>query len=309
MTGTAKTRSSRRSRRIVLVAACAQRKRIPVLPDLSLASLSARPEERLHEWRERLASTPAPRLTAESMYAGDHWSAVLEAYRLSSTYSSRTELWIISAGYGLIESSSQIKPYSATFSSGKPDSVWRGPIDGGRIEQLQAWWRGLNQRTTLEDVMPSGDGAMLIAAGADYLTAIRTEVERLAHTGDEHLSVISAGSHSKRASLPVTGGLRTALGGTDSALNARVLRLIAATAHEHEFRYSRMERLLNHLAHSTRPPPRQRGNAATDAALQDFIRSLRRRVPGISRTRALRDLRASGIACEQNRFAAIWARS
>jgi hypothetical protein len=259
-------------------------------------------------WRERLTRVPAASAAAEELYAGDHWNAVLEAYRFASQYSRRVELWVISAGYGLIPGSKAIKPYSATFASGNPDSVWRGSGDGPRVEVLQKWWRDLEHETSLEDLPSGRDSAVLIAAGAEYLTAINDGLEDLktAAASEESLSVISAGTSGNGLLLPVTGNLRTALGGTDSSLNARTLRFLAATAHDHEFRRSRMERLLERLARSSEATVRRHGLAASDEEIDEFVRSLRRREPEISRTRALRALRASGIACEQGRFKNAW---
>jgi hypothetical protein len=294
----------------VLVAACSQRKHIRAEAALSLASVASAPDDRVREWRRRLARIPAPRQSAQDTYAGDHWHAVLDAYKLASAYSSGTELWVISAGYGLIPSDKRIKAYSATFATGNPDSVWRGRRDGERIERLQKWWHGLAHQVALEELLPTrGGGSMLIAAGAAYLTALDGDIDRLlaAAPTEETLSLISAGTRGNGALLPVSGQLRSAVGGTDSALNARTLRLLAATADEHQFRHTEMERLLTRLARTSKPTIRRRGRSVTDTTIAAAIRSLRRGVPGISRTGALRELRASGIACEQDRFAAIWA--
>src|SRR5205085_4334027 len=135
-----------------------------------------------------------------------------------------------------------------------------------------------------------------IAAGAAYLTAVDGDLEHLLGTvrNEETVSVISAGTRGDGALLPVSGGLRGALGGTDSALNARTLRLLAATAGDHQFRHSEMKRLLERLSRTARPTVRRRGRAASDAAIAKAIRGLRRYRPAISRTRALRELRAGG---------------
>jgi hypothetical protein len=277
--------------------------------DLPLSSVRASGEQRVRVWRERLASIPSASVAAEEMYAGDHWSVVLEACRFARKYSRRIELWVISAGYGLIPSTRMIKPYSATFASGGSDSVWRGRGDGARVDFLQNWWRGLDHERSLEGLLSGRDDAVLIAAGAEYLTAISHRLEFLRASSaksEESLSVISAGTSGNEILLPVSGSLRATLGGTDSSLNARTLRFLAATANEHDFRHSQMERLLKRLARSSEPTLRRHGRAATDEEIDDFVRSLRRREPEVSRTKALRVLRASGIACEQGRFRAAW---
>src|SRR5262249_11368130 len=133
--------SRRRPPRIVLVVSCSQRKRTPPPTELRLSSIDAAAEERAVHWRERLQEGPAIAHRAADLYMGDHWSAACKAYMLAKRYSSRAELWVISAGYGLIASSKTIKPYSATFANGSDDSVWRGTQDGDRQERLKAWWK------------------------------------------------------------------------------------------------------------------------------------------------------------------------
>ena len=232
----------------MLVAACSQRKRAAAPPELTLASIDGAADERIREWRRRLARVPAPRLAVSQTYAGDHWHATKNGAGRE-----------LAAGYGLISSSKKIKAYSATFAVGNPDSVWRGVSDGRRPARLQGWWRKLNHEATLEELLPGGDGALLIAAGAAYLTAVDGDLEHLLGTvrNEETVSVISAGTRGDGALLPVSGGLRGALGGTDSALNARTLRLLAATAGDHQFRHSEMKRLLERLSRTARPTVRQ----------------------------------------------------
>lgn len=294
------------ARHIVLVAACSQRKRLPAPPDLALSSVTGSADDRIHEWRRRLARVSAPRSKALNLYAGDHWHSILDAYVAASSFSSRVDLWILSAGYGLIPGDKAIKPYSATFTARTPDSVWRGPSDGTRQERLQAWWRTLNHQTTLGELLPSRNGSLIVVAGAAYFTAIETDVQELVSDGSEALSIISAGTPGNGALLPVSGRLRAAVGGTDSALNARTLRYLARSVDEHQFERERMAKTLTDLARRTKPTIRRRGRSTTDAVIAKTIRSFRHRQPGISRTQALRELRASDIACEQDRFATIW---
>jgi hypothetical protein len=47
----------------------------------------------------------------------------------------------------------------------------------------------------------------------------------------------------------------------------------------------------------------------SDSAVLDFVRQLNTREPGISKTRALRCLRDSGLACEQRRFGALFVQA
>lgn len=301
----------KRPPRIALVVACSQRKRTPPPLELRLSSIDTGPDERPTEWSRRIHEVEASQHRAQDLYIGDHWRAACEAYRLAQQYSNRAELWVISAGYGLIASSKLIKSYGATFATGSEDSVWRGPSEGDRRRRLREWWGALGHDVALTDLLPTrGDGAVVIAAGAAYLAALDADLQHTLHrdAGDDRVSVISAGTRGDGVLLPVSGRFRTGLGGTDSSLNARLLALLARDATAHQFRRSAMAATLTRMASALPSTMRRSGRRTGDAQIARRIREIRQHVPGISRTSALRELRNDGIACEQARFRSIWKR-
>ena len=258
-------------------------------------------------WSRRLKEVEAPTRCASELYAGDHWRSALEAYRLALRFSPRAELWIISAGYGLISLTKRIKPYGATFASRSSDSVWRGEADGGRRERLRLWWKRLGHEATLADLLPrQGDGALILALGREYLEALHDDLEqaRKADGTRACISVISAGGRDTDCLLPVTAQLRPVVGGTNSALNARVLAWLAAEAVGHRFKHTSMAAVLERTT-SLLPDhvPLSRGRSVSNEAIAFQIEQLLSHNPEISRTTALRLLRSSGVACKQDRFA------
>ena len=298
----------RRPPRIALVVACTQRKRLVPSVELRLGSIEGSPEERSVEWRRRVRSIKAKTLPAHELYVGDHWRAACEAYELALRYSNRAELWVISAGHGLVRSGKSLKAYSATFASGSPDSVWRDSRDGDRRVRLTTWWSGLSHDAALTDLL-DGDGAIVIAAGARYIEALGADIQAAAahDQSNEHVSIISAGSRADEILLPASGRLRKTLGGTDAAINGRVLAALAARSVEHRFRRSAMSAALAELTAGAVATNRSSGKSATDNHIVRQIQRIRGQNPTISRTDALRHLRRSGTACEQGRFASLWA--
>jgi hypothetical protein len=298
----------KRPPKIVLVVACSQRKRIAPLTELRLSSITASVARRSEQWSTRLQRFEAPSHVAQNLYMGDHWHAACQGYEFAQRYSTRTELWIVSAGYGLIAADDAIKSYSATFSSGLADSVWRGPVDGDHDSCLQRWWAKLSQKRSLAELVPRGDGALVLVAGAAYLTAVSADLEAALSNdpNSERVSVISAGTRGNGALLPVDGRFRGLLGGTDSSLNARLLARIAADASTHRFNRPAMAEFVDGMAKQLIPSPRRHGHSATDDDVMVEIATMRSRRPSISRTQALRDLRSRGVACEQTRFASLW---
>jgi hypothetical protein len=291
----------------VLVVACSHRKRTVPPEKLRLGSLEGRASERAKLWRERLARVDAPSCRAQDLYAGDHWHAALSALELALRFSSRAELWVISAGYGLMPASAHVKPYSATFASGDHDSVWRGPDDGSRRQQLEDWWEILAKGTSLSTLAASKPyPTLVIAAGASYLDAVRRDLETAVALDAERISVISAGSRGLPALLPATSQFRAHVGGTDAAINTRVLSLLAGEALTHGFRPALMAQQLARLAATLPEIQRVSGVRVADKRVREEISEMRKRRSAISRSAALRDLRRRGVACEQERFASIW---
>jgi hypothetical protein len=292
----------------VLVVACSQRKALDVPGELRLSSIAAPSAERRVEWGRRLRNVAAPEEHAERLYQGEHWQAALQAYASAHRFSTRSELWVISAGWGLIPGTKSIKPYSATFAAGPDDAVWRGDNDGDRRTTVRQWWKSLPHEATLVDLL-RGDARVLIAAGSLYLEALGADLDALCDAGEGRVSIISAGSRNEGPFLPVSGAFRAWAGGTDTALNARLLDRMARTATEHKFSHSAMAQMLARLAPDLPPTDRRAGKALTDDEVVRMIKAVRRTQPELSRTRALRQLRDAGSACEQARFATLWSRA
>ena len=69
------------------------------------------------EWSSRLERCTAEPVPARRLYAGDHWSVVQYLEDVAAASKLDSAIWVCSAGYGLIGIDTNIKPYSATFSS------------------------------------------------------------------------------------------------------------------------------------------------------------------------------------------------
>jgi hypothetical protein len=300
----------KRPPRVVFVVACSERKRSHAADELRLRSVDARDlRDRAMTWRKRLRKAEVSRVRADSLYAGEHWTVAADAYRHLLRWNSRSELWVVSAGHGLIRADTPIASYSATFASGHADSVWRGSVDGDRRSSLLTWWDCVTATHLAEIVADVAGSPLVVAAGCAYVDALDADLDSAiaADETGERVAVVSAGAErSARAFLPVGRGQLGLVGGTVSALNARVLRLLALTADDHHFRVSSMAAVLKREAATAspwRPPVRAQ---ASDAEIARAVLELRSSDAKLSRTKALQAVRAAGVACEQHRFARIW---
>src|SRR5688572_4015838 len=106
-----------------IVASCTDSKTVsPVvrLGDVRRAALDAR----YAAWREALKHTTS-RFPAEHLYKGGYWSVVRSLPAVAQRAGWRADLWISSAGYGVVPRDKRVVAYSATFARGHADSVVR----------------------------------------------------------------------------------------------------------------------------------------------------------------------------------------
>ncbi len=258
----------------------------------------------------RLAETSVSPAPALDLYAGEHWDV---ARRLARTRPTGTpvELWVCSAGYGLIPAAAPIVPYAATFAAGNPDSVPDGTV-GAR-----AWWDALSEwagpiggTRTLSDLVGSDSKSrVLLVLSATYLNACREDISRaIARIADtKQLSIISAGTKDdgelKNFLLPCDARMQTAVGGTRQALNVRAAEyLLAASIVDHD----EMSEALGKLLADQPAIARYERLPASDAEVRAFIHARLRINPGATHSRLLREFRDKNRACEQVRFAGLF---
>lgn len=261
-------------------------------------------------WIRILASDDVATLPALELYAGEHWDVA----RSLSSYSSpanRVVVWVCSAGYGLIPINAPIRPYSATFAPAQLDS-----IPGGR-RGAAAWWTELTRwegpvegPRSLRQLVDSDPGArFLFAMSATYLAACRHDVLNAARSvaTPSRISVISAGTAADSLMadflLPADARLQHTLGGTRGSLNARIAGHLLASGHQ---THDEMKRYLTQLLEQQPALRVFNRKPLTDELLRAFIREGLDRDGGTSATRLLRQLRGSGHACEQRRFARLF---
>lgn len=298
-------------KRVRVVVTCAHRKRRPVPETLRLRSITGVPTRmRLKTWTARLTDTGVPATRALDLYAGEHWSVARRIANTSCPTGSELELWVCSAGYGLIPADAPLLPYSATFAAGTADSI----PDGG--EGAVAWWSALSEwegpaagARSLTDLVSSADGArVVLVLSSSYMRACHEDICRAAALATtKRLSIISAGTRRDdeldEFLLPIDGRLQSALGGTRQALNVRAAHyLLAAGIETHDGIRDVLAKLLvdqPELARYERKP-------VADAEVRAYIRERLRHDREATHSRLLRDFRDSNYACEQGRFATLF---
>jgi hypothetical protein len=304
-----------------VVLSCTNRKRAPVAASLRLGSLSGDIEDRAATWIERLEEASFG-VEAERLYAGEYWRAGMNLRTLARERSD-VDVWVLSAGFGLIGIGQRICPYGATLSAGHADSVVRRTVGSMATScQRRRWWAALSswdgpggdgsRRTLAALAAQDPDASILVCAGQDYLEAVSEDLvqaqNRLACS--EHLLVFGSAAPSKALAsswVQVPGRLRTCLGGSLSSTGVRAaMAALDACPATSQPLASAARRVVGALVESSEGIPAYQRKRLDDHEIEEWIRRHTQGISTPTKSTALRTFRDEGMACEQSRFGQLF---
>lgn len=300
-----------------VVVTCTKDKRYSVAEECQLRNVPGDSlPVRLKEWQSRLKRNWRDRVVVEEIYAGDHWANVRS---FESSYFD-IDIWVCSAGFGLVRFDDSITPYAATFSGNHPDSVSAGLFDDERSSASKQWWETTSRwKAHFKDRPRSLTALMatypkrstLIVASETYLRAIADDVrEGVGHLRDpDQLAIVYSGAKSldglDENLVPCDARLQAATGGARRSLNTRLANKILRESRQPPrastlaVRYRKLLKQQPELEKYDRKP-------LTDDQVRRFIRQKLRSDDSLRHTPLLRMLRNENKACEQKRFASLF---
>jgi hypothetical protein len=311
------------ARVVNFIVSCTNRKRFDVSPETSVHKVGGQDlASRLKLWKRNLRVSAAGAHPADEVYMGDHWSVVRSIPGEAHMAGLSVQVWICSAGYGLIRPGTPIKAYRATFARGEDDYIASGlPEDE---HALHRWWDGVcSYRFATQTNVPrtiSGIAAtfprtpILVALSADYLKAVAEDLAAVLVRPyfRDHLSIVSCGTPQPHALwkhhlLPCDASMAASLGGALTSLNARVARHLFQSLENTELTVETLTKAAASIGRTEGGSTRSR-SPRSDNDVAHFIRAHFAKFPSTSKTRLLQQFRDQGRACEQKRFGAIYAR-
>lgn len=301
-----------------VVVTCTKDKRYPVADECHLRNVPAGTlSDRMQEWHARTNRHWRSHVPVKDLYAGDHWANVRS---FESSYFD-IDIWVCSAGFGLVRFDDEIAPYAATFSKSHADSVAATLSDEAKGTAAKNWWQATESRwkshfkerprslTALMATYPKR--SLLVVASENYLAAIaddlRQGVDSLADP--DSLSIVCAGARSidglDRNLVPCDARLQAATGGARRSLNTRLANKILRESRQPPTASSLTKRYRKLL--SEQPPlARYDRQPMSDDEVKKFIRQQLKVEPSLRHTPLLRMLRDNDNACEQKRFASLY---
>lgn len=308
--------------KIHIVLSCTSRKRTRRVDFPRLRSVRGEVEDRAAAW-SHLVDRTAPEAPATDLYCGEYWCAGLELVDTARTRF-QVDIWILSAGLGLVRGETPIAPYSATLTDGHLDSVVPSGSPTGAASTKRRWWAALSawvgpsrcdQPRTLEQLAISEKKShVIVVAGSNYIDAVSVDLLRARKmlSASNQLMVFAAGPPRPGLEdnwVSVPGKLRTALGGSMSSTGPRAARAAIEALHPSEVPRPDQARLVvTQLADRAPPLPESKRKRLDDHEITHWIAAAVTEQRAVAKTSALRALRDEGLACEQARFGRLFDR-
>lgn len=294
----------------VILTACTQRKRVTHNPLLCARDLpSGKLSEVVEVWTDRLRQVKITR-PAQYLYCG---RSFFEAVKAAQT--AQAELYIVSAGLGLVHGNDEVPSYNLTISRGNSDCVMT-KLDGNCSEA--DWWAALGGADALLDVIERARQFVVIGLPSPYLRMIAPALAQLSDKLCEKVRIVGGRDvpdldpRLEAVRLPYDDrldGSESPLPGTKSDFASRAARhfveeiLVKAPAAPIGVHRVQAEASMSTW---TRPVTKS-GARMSDTDLKSIVRENWSRAGGRT-TKLLRILRDElNVACEQKRFARLAA--
>lgn len=303
-----------------VIVTCTKSKTVQIPASLNLRAVKrGSVTERASLWFDRVTKSNAERFDVKDLYKGDHWSAARDI--VASGGGGKFNVWVCSAGYGLLALTDKVPGYSATFSGSNPDSVVAKSKVLDRRSGLADWWDSLckwpkstlrPKRSVQSLAVASPDTPLIVIGSDEYLFAMQRDLQAaLAKLSSPNLlSIFSAGCKQLDGLdgnlIPYDARMQNCVGGALRSLNMRVARWALeecgrAKPTKKVLQKRVSEQLKNQPAFAM--PIRK---PITDDAVRKFILRELNRDPRACHSPLLRKLRKQNKACEQKRFANLF---
>nr|WP_217437033.1 hypothetical protein [Serratia fonticola] len=254
---------------------------------------------------------------AEDLYKGGHWAtakAILKQYPV--------DLWILSAGLGLLHHKDKVIPYKATFAVGYEESIPSYSHEYVGKTFHRTWWKEISERscfksqhpTSITELMKKNNRDFFIICGSpDYINAIELDVinglEYLVDSKKQLLIITS-----KKINNRLEGYLFKTSQKMANWLKCNMLMLNISMAKYiiNDFTSNKsndLNEISLHISDALSELPEReikKGIRRSPEEVNHFILKMMHQEPGISATHALRTFRDSGNSFEEKRFRAAF---
>ncbi|HFF8522858.1 TPA: hypothetical protein ACGEYH_001574 [Providencia rettgeri] len=252
-------------------------------------------------------------IRVENLYKGGHWSTAKTIKK-----DLLAELWVLSAGFGLLHSDDYVLPYKATFSSGYSESIpYYNQFYIGKGFH-KTWWNEISKRSPFQNEHPTSISSLMklkpkeyfiICGSPDYINAIDVDVfnglQYLESPRKQLVIITSKPVYSRLSSYQLKSDARIS---QLLKCNMIMLNICLAKYFLNEFikgSYEDFGLLLDKLKIKFALLPKNKSreiNKVTEEEVNKYINSILKENSKMSATQALRMFRSSGYSYEEKKF-------
>lgn len=251
----------------------------------------------------------------EDLYKGGHWAT---AKKILNDYP--IDLWVISAGLGLLHYKDNVVPYKATFAVGYDESIPLYSQEYVGKSFHRTWWKEITNRSIFKSKHPTSIVELMkkkkkdyyiICGSPDYINAIELDVinglEYLVDAKKQLLIITSKKINDRLIAylFKTNQNMAQWLGCNMLMLNISVAKYLVMEFTSKQL--NNLNELSQKLVEELQKLPERKvkkGVRRNSEEVKAFILTLMEQNPGISATYALREFRDSGNSFEEKRFRA-----
>lgn len=310
---------------IDVVVTCTKRKRYIPDPTLFFEKFIYDDVQVLSQQWMKATNPISQKYAAADLYMGAGWHLACKAFKsatkLSETDSAPCRFFILSAGYGLLNSDDYIPSYEATFATGS-NQIGRSIVSTvPTVERHQAWWSAINQQrygvpTPIADTMRPNNYCLTVAS-QDYIDAIIPDLTQMTKSyNTDHLAIVSIGTNISQMPdslqpyfLPIDVRIEHLLKVPRTTINqAAAFWLLDQVIPNTGWSRRKLEPAIREAIEqaSVHAPKREPGQRMTDEKILDWIREEYRNPVRSTVGQLLQTLRRKGWSCEQSRFSRLY---
>jgi len=165
--------------KIAIITACTNRKKIPPSSLLCANNLPVGDQnDLLYSWKKRVNESPySDRIPVTSLYAGRGFFEILKTIKNNH----KIQLWVVSAGLGLVNGEEKVPSYNLTISPSTRDSIQNKLIDGMQFD-YRSWWHEINSKLNYNDnhlsslIKARKDTIFVISLPKSYLDFVASDL-------------------------------------------------------------------------------------------------------------------------------------
>lgn len=164
--------------KIQVIVTCAANKTVEIPTELQFGKLPTLPvEESVKEWVQRLKFTPSNLIKMIDLYKGGYWNIVKDLYQNPKV----DNVWVLSAGYGIINANREVKPYAIALKDNSFDSIKLNTQNQSNKSYSQ-WWDSITKlrKSNLTSIYNNTpDDIFIIYASFEYMKAIYNDIKNI----------------------------------------------------------------------------------------------------------------------------------